>query len=73
MAISRLAASKIGKGKLAEPETQLEVKVPFYAIDNMEGLAVCERDGELRVNVLSDNNFNTELQRTLLLQFSYKP
>lgn len=73
MAISRLSARGIGIGKLVEPETLLEAKIPFYAIDNMEGLAVCERDGELRINLVSDNNFNTELQRTLLLQFSYKP
>ena len=73
MAISRLSASEIEAGKLAKPETLLETKVPFYAIDNMEGLAVCERDGELRVNLVSDNNFDTGLQRTLLLQFSYKP
>jgi hypothetical protein len=51
----------------------LETRVPFYAIDNMEGLAVCERNGELRVNILSDNNFRTDLQRTLLLQFAYNP
>ena len=73
MAISRLSTSGIGIGKRVEPETLLEAKIPFYAIDNMEGLAVCERNGELRVNLVSDNNFNTELQRTLLLQFSYKP
>jgi hypothetical protein len=73
MAIRRFKASAITTGGLVEPELLMEAKVPFYAIDNMEGLAVCERDGELRVNLVSDNNFNTELQRTLLLQFSYKP
>lgn len=73
MAIRRFKASAITMDGLVDPELLLEAKVPFYAIDNMEGLAVCERDGELRVNLVSDNNFNTELQRTLLLQFSYKP
>ena len=73
MAIRRFRASAITMAGLVEPELLLEAKVPFYVIDNMEGLAVCERDGELRVNLVSDNNFNTELQRTLLLQFSYKP
>jgi hypothetical protein len=73
MAISRFPASNISQGKTVQPETLLEAKVPFYAIDNMEGLAVCERNGELRVNILSDNNFKTELQRTLLLQFAYTP
>jgi hypothetical protein len=73
MAMSRFPASDIKQGKAIQPETLLEAKVPFYAIDNMEGLAVCERNGELRVNILSDNNFKTELQRTLLLQFAYTP
>jgi hypothetical protein len=73
MAISRFPASAISPGKTVQPETLLEARMPFYAIDNMEGLAVCERGGELRVNILSDNNFNTQRQRTLLLQFAYTP
>jgi hypothetical protein len=73
MAVSRFPASTIAQGQTVQPETLLEARMPFYAIDNMEGLAVCERNGELRVNILSDNNFNTQRQRTLLLQFSYTP
>jgi hypothetical protein len=73
MAISRFPASAIKAGMTVQPDTLLETRVPFYAIDNMEGLAVCERNGELRVNILSDNNFNTDVQRTLLLQFAYAP
>ena len=73
MAISRFPAGAIKAGKTIEPDTLLETRVPFYAIDNMEGLAVCERSGELRVNIVSDNNFRTHLQRTLLLQFAYTP
>ena len=45
MAIGRLSARDIGAGKTVALETLLEVKIPFYAIDNMEGLAVCERNG----------------------------
>ena len=73
MAMSRFPASDIKQGKTVQPQTLLDVRAPFYAIDNMEGLAVCERNGELRVNILSDNNFKTDLQRTLLLQFAYTP
>ncbi|MDO8352178.1 MAG: esterase-like activity of phytase family protein [Aestuariivirga sp.] len=73
MAMSRFPASAIKQGKTVQPDTLLEARMPFYAIDNMEGLAVCERNGELRVNILSDNNFNTDRQRTLLLQFAYTP
>jgi hypothetical protein len=73
MAMSRFPASAIKQGKTIQPETLLDVRAPFYSIDNMEGLAVCERNGELRVNILSDNNFKTDVQRTLLLQFAYAP
>jgi hypothetical protein len=72
-AITRLSASSIAKGKTAKPDTLFEARVPFYAIDNMEGITVCERGGETRVTLVSDNNFNGDLQRTLLLQFSYAP
>lgn len=73
MAVSRFPATAIKQGKTVQPDTLLEARMPFYAIDNMEGIAVCERSGELRVNILSDNNFNTNRQRTLLLQFTYTP
>ena len=59
-------------GATIEPELLFAGRFPFYAIDNMEGIAVCARDGETRLTVLSDNNFNTSLQRTLLLQFALR-
>lgn len=40
-------------------------------IDNMEGLAVSRgRGGETLLTLISDNNFNTVLQRTIVLQFA---
>jgi hypothetical protein len=39
----------------------------------MEGIAACRRDGETRITIISDNNFNTRLQRSLILQFAYQP
>jgi hypothetical protein len=42
-----------------------------YEIDNMEGLAVHRgARGETVVSLISDNNFRTILQRTVLLQFT---
>jgi hypothetical protein len=70
MAIRRFSTRAIAAGETVRPQTLLEASVPFYAIDNMEGIAVCRRDGETRLTVVSDNNFNTGLQRTLLLQFA---
>ncbi len=41
-----------------------------YEIDNMEGIAVHkDRQGRTILTLISDNNFNSFLQRTLLLQF----
>ncbi len=73
MAVRRFSARDITPGQLVKPELLLEAEVPFYAIDNMEGIALCERDGERRVTFLSDNNFNHTLQSTVLLQFAYRP
>jgi hypothetical protein len=40
-------------------------------IDNMEGLAIHRgAHGETVVSLISDNNFRTILQRTVLLQFT---
>lgn len=72
MAIRRFAASAIKAGGTVEPELLFAGRAPFYAIDNMEGIALCTRDGETRLTIVSDNNFNTGLQRTLLLQFALR-
>ena len=44
-----------------------------HQIDNMEGLAVHNgAEDEIIVTMISDNNFNRALQRTVLLQFALK-
>ncbi|MFN4142095.1 esterase-like activity of phytase family protein [Aestuariivirga sp.] len=73
MALRRFPASRIEHGASLEPELLLEVTAPLHVIDNMEGLALCERDGETRVTLMSDDNFNRSLQSTVLLQFAYRP
>ena len=73
MAIRRFKSSAIKSGSTVAPELIFSGRAPFYAIDNMEGLAICQRNGETRLTIISDNNLNTTLQRTLLLQFAYKP
>lgn len=50
--------------------TVLFVANQLFSIDNMEGLAIHKTDdGELRLTIVSDDNFSI-LQRTLLLQFA---
>jgi hypothetical protein len=73
MAIRRFTAAAIAAGGTVAPELLFAGRAPFYAIDNMEGIALCARDGETRIAIVSDNNFSTGLQRTLLLQFAYTP
>jgi hypothetical protein len=70
MAIHRFDSADVKPDGVVAPALVFEGRMPFYAIDNMEGIAVCERDGETRVTLISDDNFNTSLQSTLLLQFA---
>ena len=73
MAIARFSTSGIEQEGTVEPELLFEGRLLSYRIDNMEGIALCRRDGETRATLISDNNFNTSLQSTLLLQFAYRP
>ena len=45
---------------------------PFYQIDNMEGIAVHTAGDELRITVLSDDNYNRDVQRTVMFQFALR-
>lgn len=71
MAVRRFAISDIASGKPVKPELLLEATAPLYVIDNMEAIALCSRNGETRVTLMSDDNFNPSVQSTILLQFAY--
>lgn len=61
--------SELRPGARIEGETLLEADMNAE-IDNMEGLAVqANAAGETIVTMISDDNFNKGLQRTVLLQF----
>jgi hypothetical protein len=70
MRIRRLAPGEIVPGARLTGRTLLEAD-SSYEIDNMEGMAVHRgaRD-ETVVSLISDDNFNGFLQRTILLQFA---
>lgn len=72
MAIRRFKVADIVEGGTVSPELLLEATAPLYVIDNMEAIALCTRDGEKRVTLMSDDNFNTSVQSTILLQFAYR-
>jgi hypothetical protein len=69
MRLRRIVADAVRPGAMLDGEILLEADLSRQ-IDNMEGLAVHRgADGGAVLTVVSDNNFNTFLQRNLLLQF----
>lgn len=68
--LRKIEAAEIAKAGPISGETLLEADL-LSEIDNMEGLAVSrDAGGTLVLTLISDDNFNRYLQRTLLLQFS---
>lgn len=64
-------AADLGRAGAAPAETLLDAGLASE-IDNLEGLAVHrDAEGTLVLTLISDDNFNRILQRTLLLQFAY--
>lgn len=71
MRIRRLGPLELVPGQTAEGEVLIEA-TPEHEIDNMEGLAATrKKSGDVLLTVISDDNFNRYLQRTLLLQFTF--
>ncbi len=70
MRLRRLASSEIVPGARVTGEILMHADGDYH-IDNMEGVAVHrDRQGRQVVTLISDDNFNHFLQRTLLLQFT---
>ena len=70
MRLRLVKAGEITPGAVLEGESLFEADMG-YEIDNMEGLAVHHGPkGETVVTLISDDNFNRFLQRTVLLQFT---
>jgi hypothetical protein len=68
MLLKRVPAADVKPGAMMEGEVLLAAA--GGDIDNMEGLAVhTSPDGETRITLVSDNNFN-DWERTLLLEFA---
>jgi len=70
MRLRRIAASEIAPGARITGTALVQADSGFE-IDNMEGIAVhAGAGGETVVSLISDNNFNPLLQRTVFLQFT---
>ena len=73
MRLRHLRAGEIAPGALIAGEIVMEAGMG-HEIDNMEGLAVhTGPSGETVLTLISDDNFNGFLQRTILLQFTLHP
>jgi len=71
-AMRRIPGASIEPGGVLDGDVQIDVGMSFI-IDNMEGLAVRRTgDGKTMIYVLSDDNFNTPPQQTLLMMFELK-
>lgn len=70
MRLRLIKAGDVKPGALLDGEVLLEADMS-YEVDNMEGLAIHQgARGESILTIISDNNFNGFLQRTLMLQFA---
>jgi hypothetical protein len=70
MRMRHLTAAEIAPGARLEGRVLIEAD-SSYEIDNMEGLAVHRGPrGETVLSMISDDNFNRFLQRTVFLQFT---
>jgi hypothetical protein len=70
MRIRRIEPQAIKPGALLDGTVLIEADLS-HEIDNMEGLAVHkDQNGDTVLTIISDDNFNRSLQRTLLLQFT---
>jgi hypothetical protein len=71
--LRRLPPDAVAPGSVAKGEVLLEADGKQAQIDNLEALAVSTSEaGETVLTIMSDDNFNHILQRTLLLQFTLK-
>ena len=73
MRIRRIPAARVKPGAVLYGKTLVRAD-QRYQIDNMEGMAVhTDARGRKVITLISDDNFNTFLQRTVLLQFELQP
>jgi hypothetical protein len=70
MRVRQISQSELMSGAVMTGETLIEADRQ-HDIDNMEGLAVhSDAAGRTILTLISDDNFNSYLQRTVLLQFA---
>ena len=73
MALRRFSLNDLKNGATIMPEILFSGRQPFYLIDNMEGIAAHQWRNEERITVISDDNYNRGVQRTVMFQFALSP
>ena len=68
--LQRIPLDRVQPGARLDGPVLAHFRAP-YIVDNFEGVAARQVDGETRVYILSDDNFNF-FQRTLLLEFALR-
>jgi hypothetical protein len=68
MRIRRIAARDLKRGALLDGPMLLEADMG-HEVDNMEGLAIHQENGQSILTIISDDNFSS-WQRTILLEFA---
>ncbi len=72
MRLLRVEPDALAPGRTLQGETLIEADMSDN-IDNMEGLAATRlKTGDVLITMISDDNFNHVIQRTVLLQFLLK-
>lgn len=72
MAIRLIKASDLKNGAIVDARLLMEAAAPSELVDNMEGLSAHRLDnGDLVFSLISDDNYNRELQRTVFYQFAW--
>jgi len=71
MRLRRITRDELKPGRTVTGDTLVEADMA-HQIDNMEGLSITRaKTGAVLVTMISDDNMNRNLQRTLLLQFTF--
>ncbi len=72
MAIRLIKAETLKKGATVDGRVLIEAAAPAQLVDNMEGLNAHRlSNGDLVFSLMSDDNYNRDLQRTVLFQFAW--
>jgi hypothetical protein len=70
IALRRFRIADLKAGQPAAGELLLDVRQPLFGIDNMEGItAHKDTAGNTILTLISDDNYNRSIQRTLIIQF----